>query len=365
MPTIRQPKNRGGKWLARVRVKGYKTLSKAFIDKATAESWAEAEERRLKAKREQGKAVREDVSGLTVKGLIEDYWRERGEHQDEAEPTGVLAWWRERYGTKKVHEFANYAVLRDARESLQASGVRGKRGDAAVNRYLAEMRSCWNWGRATELIAEERTWPKRLMKPQPKGRIRFLSQDEIQRLLKAAEADKPIRAAIIVSIATGMRQGEMLNLTWNDVDLERKTASLLETKNGESRSVPLTTGAVAVLRELQEARKEGAQSVFVNLDGSPLQRRWLSRRWERILTTAEITDFHWHDLRHTCASILAQNGATLQEIQTLLGHKSMHMTFKYSHLVAGRAVTGHDKLDEMLGGRSMQPAAAVVGGEKS
>jgi integrase len=148
-----------------------------------------------------------------------------------------------------------------------------------------------------------------------------------------------------------MRQGELLKLTWKDVDLDRKTAALMDTKNGESRSVPLTDKAAAALKELKEA-KVVELSVFLNLDGTPLQRRWLSRRWERILTAAEVTDFHWHDLRHTCASILAQNGATLQEVQVLLGHKSMRMTEKYAHLVQGRVVTGHDKLDEMLNGKS-------------
>jgi integrase len=124
-----------------------------------------------------------------------------------------------------------------------------------------------------------------------------------------------------------------------------------ESKNNEKRAVHVTAEAVAALKQLRKLPVVSPVHVFINASGKPLKKSLLEGRWYKIRTAAKLADFHWHDLRHTCASILLQNGSTLPMVGSVLGHKSPGMTMRYSHLVAGAPVTGHDKLDEKLRGK--------------
>jgi integrase len=90
---------------------------------------------------------------------------------------------------------------------------------------------------------------------------------------------------------------------------------------------------------------------FVNAAGKPLKKSWLEVRWRKVRDAAGLEDFHWHDLRHSCASFLAQKGASLLEIGSVLGHKSPSMTMRYAHLVQGAPVRGHAELDALLRGK--------------
>jgi integrase len=213
------------------------------------------------------------------------------------------------------------------------------------------MRGVWNWGRAAGWIPQERSWPTKLLLPEPTGRIRYLSNPELDGLLKAAEVDPLMRAAILVSVATGLRQGELLRLKWADVDFTNGWVTILETKNKTPRRVHLTSQAVAALQALKAKKVVSPTSVFILDNGKPLKQSYLEVRWRRIRDAAELKNFRWHDLRHTCASILAQHGATLLEIGSVLGHKSPSMTMRYAHLIQGAPVKGHAALDEMLRGK--------------
>jgi integrase len=185
------------------------------------------------------------------------------------------------------------------------------------------------------------------MLTEPRGRIRFLSDAEIAALLKAAaEHSHVIYAAVIGSIATGLRQGELLRLDWSDVDLEKQYLRVRFSKNDEPRTVYLPESAVKALRTLQPDRAEGP--VFRMPDKSRLRKSTLEARWKLVRKAAELSDFRWHDLRHTCASILAQQGATLVQIGEQLGHKSLTMTIRYSHLIQGAATPAHAGLDAKL-----------------
>jgi integrase len=147
-----------------------------------------------------------------------------------------------------------------------------------------------------------------------------------------------------------------LRLTWADVDLDKKIVTVHESKNNERRAIHLTASAVDALKELRKLPVVSPVHVFLVEGGKPLKKSWLETRWYKIRTAAALTDFRWHDLRHTCASVLLQNGATLAMVGSVLGHKSPSMTQRYSHLVQGAAVTGHDKLDEKLKGNPPHPA---------
>jgi integrase len=157
-------------------------------------------------------------------------------------------------------------------------------------------------------------------------------------------------AAVVVSLATGLRQGELLRLEWKDVDFDKGTVTVLISKNTKRRIVHLPAPAVEALKKLRRDGVVGPKLIFVRPDGSPADKSFLTFHWLKVRTAAGLVDFRWHDLRHSCASFLAQNGASLVEIGSVLGHSSPSITAKYAHLVAGRPVTGADKLAEKLRG---------------
>lgn len=345
MPSIRKAKTGPKPWLAQVRVKPFKPASKTFATRHEAEEWADSLERELKRQRK-ARSVRPTLTKFTIAQLIREFLADpetlalRTYNSLEL----LLAWWVNHYGGERVLEFGAL-TLREARTKLQPG-----RAPATVNRYLSAMRSAWNWGRAAELIPQKLSWPSRLMLTEPKGRTRFLSDEELARLLEASTAHSALmHAAVVVSIACGVRQSEMLRLKWADVDLERQRLRVMLSKNDEARSVYLPAAAAAALRPLKRAPVVG-QQVFIDQDGQPVDKSWIEYRWKAVRAAAKLQDFKWHDLRHSCASFLAQQGANLLEIGAVLGHRSTSVTRRYAHLVEGAPVTGHTKLDEKLGG---------------
>ena len=132
-----------------------------------------------------------------------------------------------------------------------------------------------------------------------------------------------------LALHTGLRLSEMYGLDWRDVDLARRLLIVRRGKNGEARYARLNSVALKALDELRK-RGDGTGRVIRNLEGEPLAgpRYW----FERAIRKAGVTDFHWHDLRHTFASRLAMVGVGLRAIQDALGHKSIAMTVRYSHL---------------------------------
>jgi integrase len=216
------------------------------------------------------------------------------------------------------------------------------RSPATVNRYLSAMRACWNWGRDSGLVANESAWPGRVMLKEPPGRVRFLDDEELDAVLgDAAEGPDWFEAAVLVAIATGVRQGELLNLRWRDVDLASSRIVVLETKNATPRAVHLPGPAMKALKALRGDR--GPDDPVI-----PMSESSLNQRWNQLRERVGLNDFKWHDLRHTCASYLAQGGASLLEIGSVLGHKSPSVTMRYSHLVQGAPLAAHSKLEGKL-----------------
>jgi integrase len=236
------------------------------------------------------------------------------------------------------------AVLAEARDRLLATTT--KRGQtmtpAYVVRHLAALSHCltiamkeYGWVESNPVLKV--TKPK-----EPRGRIRFLSDDERERLLAAcrASASPDLYPAVVLALSTGARQQEVMGLRWPQIDLARRVAILHETKNGERRVLPLAGPALELLRERVKVRRLDTDLVFPGRqrrpgpDGKPKPPAPVDLRapFEMALTRAEITDFRWHDLRHTAASYLAMNGASLAEIAEVLGHKTLAMVRRYAHL---------------------------------
>jgi len=204
---------------------------------------------------------------------------------------------------------------------------------ATVVRYLAVLShlytvasSEWEW--------LENNPVRRVRRPKlPRGRVRFLEKDELSALLRAChQSEHPCLYPIVVlAVSTGMRKGEMLGLRWQDVDLVRNRITLEQTKNGDRRSVPLVGRARAVISGYARVRRIDTPLVFPSRR-KPTVPADLRKPWAKVVEMAELADFRFHDLRHTCASYLAMSGATLAEISEVLGHKTLAMVKRYAHL---------------------------------
>lgn len=172
-------------------------------------------------------------------------------------------------------------------------------------------------------------------------RVRYLSDDERKALLAACKESESeqLYPIVVFALSTGARKGEITNLTLADIDLTRNRAVLRETKNEDTRSVPIIPHLKDLLRkEIKKAKelyaelehKDGPQWLFPRPDGKePI---YFRKAWHNALERAGITDFRFHDLRHSAASYLAMNGASLLEIAAVLGHRTLQMVKRYAHL---------------------------------
>jgi integrase len=145
-----------------------------------------------------------------------------------------------------------------------------------------------------------------------------------------------------IALNTGMRKSEQYGLTWADVDLDARRVSLKRTKNGSARHIPLNSVALAAFKAI--AAKRGRRgNVFGPADGShPVlaHRGW----WEAVVEKAGLEDFHWHDCRHHFASKAVMAGVDLRTLQQLLGHKTLQMVVRYSHLSQSHELAAVEKL---------------------
>lgn len=180
--------------------------------------------------------------------------------------------------------------------------------------------------------------------PEPRGRVRFLSDDVVEdgetvlgersRLLLNCETAKSehLLTIVVLALSTGMRLNEIRYLTWSVVDVQRHRNTLYETKNRDVRVLPLLGRALEMLSEQkQRLRPLNTDLVFPSSNDSskPID---ITKAWRTVPVRAKISDFKFHDLRHSAASYLAMSGATPNEISEVLGHRTLQMVKRYSHL---------------------------------
>ncbi|HHS50826.1 MAG TPA: site-specific integrase [candidate division Zixibacteria bacterium] len=162
---------------------------------------------------------------------------------------------------------------------------------------------------------------------EPPGRLRYLSLDEIDRLLDVS--DGYLRDIIMTALNTGMRYTEILELEWQAVDLDNGIITLKKTKSGKIRMIPINLALKETLVSIIRGSQNQKSRVYLR-DGKPIKDiRYL---FAKALKEAEISDFHFHDLRHTFASHLVMSGAPIQVVQQILGHSTIQMTMRYAHL---------------------------------
>jgi site-specific recombinase XerD len=229
----------------------------------------------------------------------------------------------------------------DIEKRLSEIAEEEKLAPATLNRYRALLSLTFRLGIESGKVFSN---PARLVKHRRENnaRIRWLTDEEETKLRKVIKEEFPEHLPEIdLALNTGLRLGEMYNLSWEDISLETRTATVLRSKNGETRHVPLNAPAIVALEVLQKQEKARGP-VFLNTRGERLisPRYWFDPSVEK----ADIEDFTWHCLRHTFASRLVMAGVDLRTVQELLGHKSIQMTCRYAHLAPTHQLAAVEKL---------------------
>lgn len=156
------------------------------------------------------------------------------------------------------------------------------------------------------------------------GREFFLS--EAQSALLLEKIDDRFRLLVLAAIHTAARRGELVKLTWADLDLEKRLVTFRDTKNGEDRTVPLSASLTAALKRLPRPIAGGP--VFRIEAGTPLTPTIIRRPFRKAVKAADLPGFRFHDLRHSAASFMVQAGVPLNTVRAILGHKSLSMVLR-------------------------------------
>ena len=318
-----------------VRLKGFPPQRATFKRLTDAKKWGQQTESAIQENRyfkttESRKHTLADLIDRYIENVLpakKDHKRQKAQYE----------WWKSELGDFTLGDVTP-ALISEARDKLGES-----KAPATVVRYLSALSHSftvavneWGWLEDNPL--------RRVRKPkEPRGRVRFLSDDEVladgeviegerTRILNACKEseNKQLYTIVILALSTGMRQGEIMNLSWPDVDLKKARLILHDTKNGERRVVSLHGHTLELLKKLSKIRSIKTDLLF---PGKNLSKPVFIRApWLKAVKAAEIEDFRFHDLRHSAASYLAMNGASMVEIADVLGHKTLQMVKRYAHL---------------------------------
>lgn len=325
MATIRK---RNGKYQVQVRRQGCKPISKTFLKLDDAKIWARLTE------------VEADQTGLpvdprtlaktTVAMMLERYRDEviSKKRSREIETIIVNAILRQPWCKRSLAQIdgATFAEYRDHRlRTVQPCTIKRELGilqhafDVAAREWSLPLR-------ANPL--------KSISKPVVSNRRdRRIRKGELARLFHSARECRShnMRALILLGIETAMRQGELLAAKWQHIDLSARQWFIPVTKNGESRTIPLTKRCIRVLRTLKNGMDETA-NVF------SLTSQAVKCAWRRILNRSKIVDLHFHDLRHEAISRFFERGLSVPEVSLISGHKDARMLFRYTHMTAAHVL---------------------------
>lgn len=185
------------------------------------------------------------------------------------------------------------------------------------------------------------------------GREWFLSRAEADTLIEATA--EWLRPLVVMALQTAARQGELLALTWGDVDFKRGLITFRMTKNGEPRTIKMSTKARAALKSISTRTPTPTAHVFRNRAGERLVKAGITWAWAQATKGADLDGFHFHDLRHTSASWVVQAGVPLNTLRVVMGHKSITMTLRYAHLAPDHQADAMAALD----GRKLDGVGAM------
>lgn len=339
MATIRKIQRKTGTvYKAIITKRGEALKSQTFTLKRDALAWA----KRIEADHEMMEALGTRGAAMRLDELIDEYilqWNGKSDTQ-----ISIARYWVECFGADKLADITADRIRQQLK--LVESG-RCKRGNGrgegkgktttisrtrspkTVNRYRTVLSAVFKYA-----IGEGYTTINPVLRVPPRKvknlHTRWLDENERERLLSACKKSdwKMLHLAVSMAMTTGMRFSELVWLRWSDIDFTRNLAYLADTKNGESRYNPIPS---FVMDELRPFRQIGNALVFASTI-KPEVPFDFKKHWFKAKKEAGIVNFRWHDLRHTAASLLVMNGATLYETGQVLGHKSTQTTARYAHI---------------------------------
>ena len=334
-----------------IRLKGYPAQTASFSRKTDAKKWNAQTETAIREGRHfKTTEAKRHTLAEAIKRYIKQVLPSKPKSFDKQ--ANQLKWWTEKIGAFTLADVTP-SMIAEQRDKLSVGiTIRGtKRNQATVNRYLAALSHVftiaskeWGWVDSNPLSKVRKLTEAR-------GRVRFLSDDERDRLLAACKESvcEELYLLVVLFLSTGARRMEILGLRWSDVDLNRRVILLEHTKNNERRILPLQGHAYDLLNSYAKIRRINTELIFASKT-NPEKPMDIRTAWEGALKRAEIQDFKLHDCRHSAASYLAMNGATLSEIAEVLGHKTLQMVKRYAHLSDSHTAGVVEKMNKKIFG---------------
>jgi integrase len=338
----------------KIRIKGCKPHTATFDNRADAKKWATITESDL----ERGlKFDDHNARTHTLKDAIAKYLEYSS--LDNAprftqQRKKQLAWWEAKMGHLFLANIKAAEINKFKRELMTTMGGRGGASPtvlkpATVNSYIAALSVVLS--HATKELHWLPFNPAQAVKKLElnNARDRHLSKSERKKLLTACQKGHPLLyPLVLLAISTGLRKGELLALTWKDIDLDREALRVMKSKNGDKRSVPLVGKALELVKEIFVKRPQNSEFVFARTDGQAAME--LKKHWDKAVKEAKIDNFRFHDLRHTSATYLLESGATQLEVSAILGHRDIQMVKRYAHLADNHATKVVERMNEKVFG---------------
>jgi integrase len=301
--------------------------------------------------------VNKKIANYTFTELAERYLQWVNGRQRSAKVKGyIIRQLVKTFGHLPLRRF-NTSLVEQLQTNNINRGIKASTNNRALNVLKHMFTKAVDW----EMVESEilkRVRKCRLL-PDDSRRLRYLSKSECHELI--SKCNEHLRPIVITALNTGMRKSEILNLKWDNVDLKHGFILLNRTKNNERREIPINLTLKRTLQGI--TRRLGVPYVFFDSKtGNPYQN--VKRSFATALRRAKITDFHFHDLRHTFASQLVMAGVDITTIKELLGHKSLTMTLRYAHLAPSHKVKAVDILDSKLNQNLQNAQSGVQSGEK-
>lgn len=339
----RQKKDGTFSYTARVRVKGYPSMSATFSKKSDANLWIQENESKIKLGRyiQPAEAKKHTLSELIERYLEKELPKRKSDHQ---KFRTHLTWWNKQIGCYFLSAITP-AILKECKEKLETEpDLRAKntekkfRQPATVNRYLATLSIVFSTACNEYCWLDNNPMLKIKKNKESITLERFLMPDEIEKLLQACfefelrteNYNYETYLFILIALSTGARYSEIHTLRWENVDFIHRQFYFLNTKNGESRGVPMSDKIYQELMKFQKVRNIKSDYLWTTKDGKKLIDMHV--RFYKALEHSKIKKCRFHDLRHTLSSHMAMNGASLLDIASVTGHKTMQMVKRYSHL---------------------------------
>ena len=308
-------------WQAQVRKKGQPAQSKTFETRAAAERWARA----IEVEMDNGAFVsRAEAESTTLKELLERYLVEVTPRKKGAAPESnrLRLFMRHSLAQRVVAGVRGVDIARWRDERLRTVKPATVKRDLVLIGHVFEV-ARKEWGIYVQNPVRDIKLPAG-----DRPRDRRLQAGEERRLLNACRKarNRNLLPMVQLALETAMRQGELIRLRWEHIDLQRQVAYLPDTENGETRSVPLSSIAIGVFRTVPRSL---SGQVFPGLTTEAVKRAYI-----RAVRRAEIEDLRFHDLRHEATTRLFEKGLNIMEVATITGHKDLRMLRRYTHLKA-------------------------------